>query len=72
MRVGKTALTSHKGDRQEYTAIGRQRTPQEWCVPLKLSPLPDKGSEKELWVDPVAFVQPLSGWVLAQWAIRSA
>jgi hypothetical protein len=47
-------------------------TPQEWRVPLELSPLPDKGSEKGLWVDPVAFVQLLNGWALAQWAIRTA
>jgi hypothetical protein len=47
-------------------------TPQEWHVPLELSPLPDKGSEKGLWVDPVAFIRLLNGWALAQWAVRTA
>ena len=31
-------------------------TPQEWQVPLELGPLPSQGSDKELWVDPVAFI----------------
>jgi hypothetical protein len=38
----------------------------EWHVPLELSPVPDKGSEKGLWVNPVAFVHLLNGWALAQ------
>jgi hypothetical protein len=46
-------------------------TPQEWRVPLELSPVPDKGSEKGLWVDPVAFIRRLNGWALAQWAVRT-
>ena len=47
-------------------------TPQEWHVPLELSPLPDKGSDKGLWVNPVAFVHLLNGWALAQWAVCTA
>ena len=47
-------------------------TPQTWQVPLELSPLPDRGSEKGLWIDPVAFLQELNGWALAQWAVRLA
>jgi hypothetical protein len=47
-------------------------TPQEWHVPLELSPLPDKGSDQGLWVDPVVFIQLLNGWALAQWAIGTA
>ena len=47
-------------------------TPQEWQVPLELSPVPDKGSDKGLWVDPVAFISLLNGWDLAEWAIRTA
>lgn len=47
-------------------------TPQQWRVPLELSPLPDKGSDKGLWVDPVAFIRLLNGWALAQWAVRTA
>lgn len=47
-------------------------TPTEWQVPLELSPLPNRGSEKGLWIDPVAFIQVLNGWGLAEWAIRTA
>jgi len=46
-------------------------TPQEWHVPLELSPLPLLGSGKGLWVDPVALIQVLNGWALAEWAIRT-
>jgi hypothetical protein len=47
-------------------------TPQEWHAPLELSPLPNKGSDKGLWVDPVALIQVLNGWALAEWAIGTA
>jgi hypothetical protein len=47
-------------------------TPTEWQVPLELSPLPDQGSDKGLWVDPVAFINVLNGWELAEWAIGTA
>jgi len=47
-------------------------TPQEWHVPLELSPLPNKGSDKGLWVDPVVLIQVLNGWALAEWAIGTA
>jgi len=46
-------------------------TPTEWRVPLELSPLPSQGSDKGLWVDPVAFINILNGWELAAWAIRA-
>jgi hypothetical protein len=36
-------------------------TPTEWQVPLELSPLPRQGSDKGLWVDPVAFINVLNG-----------
>ncbi len=44
--------------------------PQEWRVPLDLSPLPNRGSDKGLWVDPVALLTELNGWALAAWAIQ--
>lgn len=47
-------------------------TPTEWQVRLELSPLPDQGSDKGLWVDPVALIDLLNGWELAEWAIRTA
>ena len=47
-------------------------TPQEWHAPLELSPPPNKGSDKGLWVDPVALIQVLNGWALAEWAIGTA
>jgi len=47
-------------------------TPTEWRVPLELSPLPSQGSDKGLWVDPVAFINILNGWELAAWAMRTA
>lgn len=47
-------------------------TPQTWQVPLKLSPVPSRGSDKGLWIDPVVFLQELNGWALAQWAVRLA
>lgn len=47
-------------------------TPTEWQVPLELSPWPDHGSDKGLWIDPVALLHLLNGWGLAQWAIRMA
>jgi len=50
----------------------RKCTPTEWQVPLELSPLPNRGSDKGLWIDPVAFIQVLNGWELAEWAIRTA
>jgi hypothetical protein len=50
----------------------RKCTPTEWQVPLELSPLPNRGSDKGLWIDPVAFIQVLNGWELAEWAIRKA
>jgi hypothetical protein len=46
-------------------------TPQEWHVPLELSTLSDKGGDKGLWVDPVAFVRQTNGWALAKWAVRT-
>jgi len=47
-------------------------TPTEWQVPLDLRPLPNSGNDKGLWVDPVAFLDVLNGWELAEWAIRTA
>ncbi len=47
-------------------------TPTAWQVPLELSPLPIQGSDKGLWIDPVAFIKVLNGWELAQWAMRTA
>ena len=47
-------------------------TPQEWHVPLELSLLPDRGNDKGLWVDPIAFIEQVNGWALAQWALRTA
>lgn len=47
-------------------------TPQEWHVPLELSPLPNKGSDKGLWIDPVVLIQVLNGWALAEWVIGTA
>jgi hypothetical protein len=44
----------------------------EWQVPLELSPLPKRGSDQGLWIDPVTLVHLLNGWELAQWAIRTA
>jgi hypothetical protein len=44
-------------------------TPTEWQVPLELCPLPSRGSDQGLWIDPVAFIQVLNGWELAAWAI---
>lgn len=44
--------------------------PQEWQVPLDLSPLPNRGSDKGLWIDPVALLTVLNGWPLAVWAIQ--
>jgi hypothetical protein len=46
-------------------------TPSTWQVPLDLSPLPNRGSEQGLWVDPVAFIRLLNGWALAEWVIRT-
>jgi hypothetical protein len=46
--------------------------PKEWQVPLDLSPLPGRGSDKGLWIDPVAFINTLNGWQLAEWAIQQA
>jgi hypothetical protein len=45
-------------------------TPQEWQVPLDLSPLPNRGSDKGLWIDPVMLLTVLNGWALATWAIQ--
>jgi hypothetical protein len=47
-------------------------TPQEWHIPLELSPLPSRGSAKGLWIDPVALISLLNGWALAEWAMRTA
>jgi hypothetical protein len=47
-------------------------TPTEWQVPLELCPLPSRGSDQGLWIDPVAFIQVLNGWELAAWAIGTA
>ena len=47
-------------------------TSREWHAPLELSPLPDKGTDQGLWVDPIAFIEQLNGWALAQWAMRTA
>jgi len=47
-------------------------TPVEWQLPLELSPLPVRGSDKGLWVDPVALITILNGWALAEWAIQTA
>lgn len=47
-------------------------TPTEWQVPLDLSPRPDQGSDKGLWIDPVTLIGLLNGWALAQWAIQAA
>jgi len=44
----------------------------EWQVPLDLRPLPNSGNDKGLWIDPVAFLDVLNGWELAEWAIRTA
>jgi hypothetical protein len=46
--------------------------PQEWQVPLELQPIPNSSQDKELWIDPVAFIEVLNGWELAKWAIRTA
>ncbi len=34
--------------------------------------MPGRGSDKGLWIDPVAFINVLNGWALAEWAIRAA
>jgi len=47
-------------------------TPTAWQAPLELSPLPNEGTEKGLWIDPVALICVLNGWALAEWAIRTA
>jgi hypothetical protein len=47
-------------------------TPQEWQVPLELSPLPHQGNDKGLWIDPVALLTVLNGWARAVWAIGLA
>ncbi|HUV89037.1 MAG TPA: transposase [Anaerolineae bacterium] len=47
-------------------------TPQEWHAPLELSPLPNPGSAKGLWIDPVALISLLNGWALAEWTLCSA
>jgi len=47
-------------------------TPMEWQVPLELEPLSSGSNDKGLWIDPVAFIQVLNGWALAEWAIRTA
>ena len=40
-------------------------TPREWQVPLEVSPLPRRGSDQGLWIDPVAFIEILNGWVVS-------
>jgi Transposase DDE domain len=47
-------------------------TPQEWHIPLELSPLPKRGSAKGLWIDPVTLLSLLNGWALAEWALCTA
>jgi hypothetical protein len=47
-------------------------TPTEWQAPLKLEPLSGGRGDKGLWIDPVAFIQVLNGWALAEWAIGTA
>lgn len=47
-------------------------TPAEWRMPLELSPLPGRGSDKGLWIDPVTLIQELNGWELATWAIQTS
>jgi hypothetical protein len=46
--------------------------PMKWQVPLELSPLPRRGNDKGLWIDPVTFITLLNGWALAQWAMRTS
>jgi hypothetical protein len=60
------------GTQMSILRLAAKCTPTEWQVPLELSPLPIQGSDKGLWIDPVAFVNLLNGWELAQWAIRTA
>src|SRR4030042_3357270 len=71
MLVDRSAFISHKGAMmsilQQWTA---RCIPTEWQVPLDLSPAPMHGSNKRLWIDPVAFINLLNGWQLAQWAIQ--
>ena len=47
-------------------------TPMEWQAPLEMEALASGSDEKGLWIDPVAFIQILNGWALAEWAIRTA
>ncbi len=46
--------------------------PMEWQVPLELSPVPMRGSDQGLWIDPVTLIDLLNGWKLAQWAIQAS
>lgn len=47
-------------------------TPAEWHVPLELSPLPGRGRDAGLWVDPVTLIRELNGWELATWAMQTS
>ena len=44
----------------------------EWQAPLEVCPLSRGSNDKGLWIDPVAFIQVLNGWALAEWAIGTA
>ncbi|MDH4137701.1 MAG: transposase [Anaerolineae bacterium] len=73
MLVEKTnAQLIQGGTRMSILQLVAKCTPQEWQVPLELSPLPGPNSDKGLWIDPVTLIQELNGWVLAEWAIGTA
>ena len=44
--------------------------PNQLQLPLELTPLPEASGRGGLWVDPVHFLEVISGWALAQWAIQ--
>ena len=50
----------------KYTLLGNT------TGPLELSPLPGRGSDEGLWIDPVTLIRELNGWELATWSIQTS
>jgi hypothetical protein len=64
------AITPDKGAGMSILQQATRCTLQKWQLPLELNPVAVRGSDKGLWIDPVAFIHLVNGWQLAQWAIQ--
>lgn len=63
---------TERGTQMSTLQLVTEYTPPTWQIPIKLTPLSGRGSDRGLWIDPAALLRELNGWALAQWAILLA